>query len=125
MYEEQINNENMFETNTTIIEEELKVEVILSIPQGSTKHGQASSYSKITDDIHCSNKDDDWVKQNINKENSITSNLLLWKLDFADIEMAQLMRKLLREQAAQRWILMYLMGTQLSTTTSLQYLKKW
>ena len=77
MYEEQINSENMFEINTTIIEEELKVEVNLSILQGSTKHGQPSSYSKITDDVHCSNKDDDWVKQNINKENSITSNLLL------------------------------------------------
>ena len=54
---------------------------------------------KITDASQSNNKDDDRVKKSMKQKNSAASNLKALKDDCADSEMAQMMSKLLRQQA--------------------------
>ena len=55
---------------------------------------------KVTDTSQPNNKDDDRVKKSMKQKNSPASNLKALKDDCADSEMAQMMSKLLRQQAA-------------------------
>ena len=88
------------ETKTDIIETELKDEVTLSRHQRSSKHSQPHSCMRVTDTLQPNNKDDDRVKKSMKQKNSAASNLKALKDDGADSEMAQMMSKLLRQQAA-------------------------
>ena len=55
---------------------------------------------KVTDASQSSIKDDDRVKKTVKQENSAASYLKALKVDCADSEIAQIMSKLLRQQAA-------------------------
>ena len=55
---------------------------------------------KVTDASQSSIKDDDRVKKSMKQKNSAASNLKALKVDCADSEIAQMMSKLLRQQAA-------------------------
>ena len=55
---------------------------------------------KVTDVFQSNNKDDDRVKKSMKQKNSDASNLKASKVDCADSEKAQIMSKLLRQQAA-------------------------
>ena len=88
------------ETKTDITEAEHKDEVTLSRHQRNSKHSQPHSCMKVTDTSQPNNKGDDRVKKSMKQKNSAASNLRALKDDGADSEMAQMMSKLLRQQAA-------------------------
>ena len=88
------------ETKTDITETEHKDEVTLSRHQRNSKHSQPHSCMKVTDTSQPNNKGDDRVKKSMKQKNSAASNLRALKDDGADSEMAQMMSKLLRQQAA-------------------------
>lgn len=94
-YEEYHKYDNMYEKKAKIIEKWLKDEVMLSRYQESIKHGLPHSFSKVTDVVKSNAKDYDMVKKSTKKNNSGTS-----RVDCADSEMAQVMSKLFRQQAA-------------------------
>ena len=72
----------------------------LSRHQRSSKHSQPHSCMKVTDVSQSNNKDDDKVKKSMMQKNIDARNLKASKVDCADSEMAQMMSKLLRQQAA-------------------------
>ena len=88
------------ETKTDIMEAKIKDEVKLSRHQRSSKHSQPHSGMKVTDVSQSNNKDDGRVKKSMKQKTSDASNLKTSKVDFADSEIAQMMSKLLRQQAA-------------------------
>ena len=88
------------ETETDIMEAKIKDEVTLSRHQRSSKHSQPHSCMKVTDVSQSNNKDDDRVKKSMKQKNSDASKLQALKVDCAGSEMAQMMNKLFRQQAA-------------------------
>ena len=88
------------ETKTDIMEAKFEDEGTLSRHQRSSKHSQPHSCMKVTDVSQSNSKNDDRVKKNMKQKNSVASNLKASKVDCADNEMAQMMSKLLKQQAA-------------------------
>ena len=87
------------ETKTDIMEAKIKDRVTLTRHQRSSKHSQPHCCMKVTD-VSQSNNKDDRVKKSMKQKNSDVSNLKASKVDCADSEMALMMSKLLRQQAA-------------------------